>query len=128
MDWYKGIDMAFSPLRAKTHLKYAHRLLAEAMEAERLGHTAEVFQKCCDASEHAFKAIFNIAGIDIEKYKNLEEAVAKGLKIVFDKTTLDELKGYYSTVRSRETGQANRRESIEKASFIIKKAVELVGK
>ncbi|MDP2992613.1 MAG: HEPN domain-containing protein [Deltaproteobacteria bacterium] len=121
------MGMTFYPVRAGTHLKYAQKLLAEAMEAEQLGHTTEeVFKRCLDASEHALKAIFNITGIDMEKYKDLEEAVVRGLKTVFDKTTLDQLKDYYSTLKLPASGEASAREAIEKASFLIKKAAEFV--
>ncbi|HEC99739.1 MAG TPA: HEPN domain-containing protein [Proteobacteria bacterium] len=120
------MGMTFYPVRARTHLKYAQKLLAEAMEAEQLGHMAEVFKRCLDASEHALKAIFDITGIDMEKYKDLEEAVVRGLKTVFDKTTLDQLKDYYSTLKLPASGEASAREAIEKAAFLIKKAAEFI--
>lgn len=119
--------MTFYPVKAGTHLKYARKLLAEAREAEQLGHaTEEVFKRCLDASEHALKSIFNITGIDMEKYKDLEEAAAQGLKTVLDKTTLNQLKDYYSTLKLPASPEAGAREAIEKASFLIKKAAEFV--
>ncbi|MDD5452292.1 MAG: hypothetical protein PHT49_10395 [Desulfovibrionales bacterium] len=33
------IGMTFYPVRARTHLRYAQKLLAEAVEAEQSGHT-----------------------------------------------------------------------------------------
>ena len=118
--------MTFYPVRARTHLRYAQKLLAEAVEAEQSGHTSEVFKRCLDASEHALKSIFNITGIDMEKYKDLEEAVPRGLKTVFDKTTLNRIKNYYSTLKLSVSGEVSPREAIEKASFLIKKAAEFV--
>jgi len=121
------IGMTFYPVRARAHLKYAQKLLSEAMEAEQLGHTSEVLKRCLDASEHALKSIFNITGIDMEKYKDLEEAVTLGLKTVFDKTTLSQIKNYYATLRLPPSGEeAGAREAIEKASFLIKKAAEFI--
>ncbi len=118
--------MTFYPVRARTHLKYALKLLAEAMEAEQLGHMAEVFKRCSDASEHALRAIFNITGIDMEKYGDLEDGMARGLKTVFDKTTLDQLKDCYSTLKLPASGETHACEAIEKASFLIKKATEFI--
>lgn len=120
--------MTFYPLRAKTHLRYAQRLMAEATEAEHLGHEAQSVQKCREVSEHALKAIFDITGIDFEKYNNLEEAAAKGLKMVFDKATLGQLKDHYLVLKSPGHEEVRPRECIEKASFLLKKAMELFGK
>ncbi|MDO9462901.1 MAG: hypothetical protein Q7J61_03745 [Deltaproteobacteria bacterium] len=52
--------------------------------------------------------------------------MVRGLKTVFDKTTLDQLKDYYSTLKLPASGEASPREAIEKASFLIKKAAEFV--
>ncbi len=109
-------------------MKYAQILMAEAIQAEQSGHTVAAVEKCRDVSEHALKAIFNITGIDIEKYKNLEDAIIKELKTVFDKPTVDQLKDYYLSLKSHAPEEFKPRECIEKASFIVKKATELFGK
>lgn len=118
--------MAFYPLKARTHLKYAQGLMAEAMRAEQLGHRAEVGRKCRDISEHALKAIFNIAGIDIEKYRDLEDAVSRGLKKVFDRSTVGRLRDNYSTLKLKDPEELDPAKCIEKASFILKTAIELI--
>lgn len=85
-----------------------------------------VFKRCLDASEHALKSIFNITGVDMEKYKDLEEAVTRVLNTVFDKATLNRIKNYYSTLKLSASPEADASEAIEKASFLIKKAAEFV--
>ncbi|MEW5949924.1 MAG: hypothetical protein AB1711_11020 [Thermodesulfobacteriota bacterium] len=62
----------------------------------------------------------------MENYKDLEEAVARGLKTVFDKTTLNRITNYYSTLKLSASPEAGASEAIEKASFLIKKAAEFV--
>ncbi len=121
------MNSAFHPFRAKTHLEYARRLLGEAMEAQRLGHVEETIEKSRTALEHAVKAIFNIAGIEFEAYRSLEEAVAKGLKDALDTDVHTRLLGALAHTGPSIPGQDQTAQSIENTSFAIGKAAALIG-
>lgn len=98
--------------------------MEEALEAQQLGHTEECLKKCVEVSNHAIKALFNISAVDSEAYRSPEEAIAKGLKDVFEKTDHGRIQSYYAALNG--PGEPDAVKSIEMASFLLSKAIELV--